>query len=63
MAKQSTRHKWEREGHLYHHTKVCVKCGCIKDSKSISRTIYKLDGQITETAPPCDNRNIQNNNQ
>lgn len=47
------RHKWERLGHPYMYQKICVKCGCIKDSKVLNHTVYTLNGEDYYNAPPC----------
>lgn len=49
----TNRHRWKQDGHPYNHKKVCTKCGCIKDSSSLSITRYTLNGVVTQTAPEC----------
>lgn len=51
MSKQ--RHRWQQHGHPYRHEKICVKCGCIKETILFFNTVYWLNGDPYAKAPVC----------
>ena len=48
------KHKWENKGRR--HVKVCVKCGCVKDSTIMNIARYEIDDETHFQAPECDER-------
>lgn len=54
--KWSVRHRWQQYGNKLHHMKRCEKCGCMKNEKTIGRTVYTLNGvEYIDDAPDCPN--------
>ena len=53
-AVKKKRHRWEKEvNHSHCHKYICKDCGCIKDAKGMTNTIYWLNDEKHFTAPNC----------
>jgi len=57
----SKHHKWKRIGHYYHHKFQCVKCGCIKNTKTIGMIVYttKDNKKYLYKTPECNEVNYE----